>query len=569
MAILAPEWDDQPCANCGWTPETDTFGQRALWPSEGQAACDWIEASIMLGEGDMYGEMITLRPDQVEFVYEWYSFCGACNWWRFTGAIRGEGRGGGKTQFAAALAALELDGPESIAPTSPNICVAAASFEQADILFGQLGLAFGGSDEQLKEAPLYGEANVTVKKISFRTGKPGKAFRVAAKAATNEGGNPTLLLADETHEWGADGDPKARLFTVLRMGASKRKLRCKVVDKSTGEIKTIERGPGRWVMISTAGFDVNNNVLGTWYKRCKEAVHDPSIDPSTLFDWREAPDGLDYEDPAARDQACRAASGAADIIWDVANRVAEWGKVQKHEWIRYFANRWVEVAEDSWLVDFPAAWPACAAPTLCQRAEVDKDLQGVIAVDMALRHDSVGVVTIRYVDSGAGESLELKPPRYAPDEEGKFVVTPKKFMADDSGRIDHVAVWQYIKAEAHKLGDKLRGVVYDPRFFELPARMLEDDGYEMIQFDQNVARMAPACGKAFEMVKAGQFAHPDFYPLNDAVMTASRREQENGTFTLSKGKSRNKIDLCIAMVMGSWVLADLILTPVDQPFSIW
>jgi phage terminase large subunit-like protein len=543
MPILGPAWDDIECQNCGWLPDMHK-GRRKLWPSEGQEACAWIESKIVLGEGDWYGQPFGLRADQVEFVYEWYSYCGGCGWWRFSGAIRGEGRGGGKTQFAAALAALDLDGPESISPTSPNVCVAAASYDQADLCYGQLGLAFGGDQDQLKSAPLWGECQVTSRVISFRDGRPGKAFRVAAKAGTNEGGNPSFLLADETHEWGADGDPKARLFTVLSLGCSKRSLKC----KKNGQV--INRGPGRWAMISTAGFDVDNNMLGTWYKRCKEAMTDPRLDPTTLFDWREAEDGLDYEDPRDREVACRKASGAADVIWSVSNRVKQWGKMPKHEWIRYYANRWVEVSEDSWLVDFPAAWPACADPGFVERAEAATDVYGVVAVDMALRHDSVGVCTMRWVDS-------------------RIAVTPKRFMSDQLGRIDHVEVWQYIKGEASKLGSRFKGVVYDPRFFELPARLLEDEGFEVVEFDQNVGRMAPACGDAFARIKAGGFAHPDHYPLNSAVLTAARREQENGTFTLSKGRSKNKIDLCIAMVMGSWVLSEFMLEPEEAPFNIW
>jgi hypothetical protein len=272
-----------------------------------------------------------------------------------------------------------------------------------------------------------------------------------------------------------------------------------------------------------------------------------------LFDWREAEDGLDYKDPEDRAKACRQASGAADVIWSVKQRVAQWGKVPSHEWIRYFANRWVEVSEDSWLVDYPSAWNDCSDPELVANAEAGNFDAGVVAVDMALRQDSVGVCTMRWVEAPSGT---------------RIAVTPKRFMSDQLGRIDHVDVWNYIKGQASALGTKFKGVVYDPRFFELPARLLEDEGVEVIQFDQNVARMAPACGDSFARIKAGGFAHPDHYPLNSAVLTAAKREQENGTFTLSKGRSKNKIDLCIAMVMGSWVLAEVMAEP-DGGFNIW
>jgi hypothetical protein len=46
------------------------------------------------------------------------------------------------------------------------------------------------------------------------------------------------------------------------------------------------------------------------------------------------------------------------VLWSVQDRVNAWGKpdMPAHEWIRYYANRWVDVAEDSWLKDHPAAW---------------------------------------------------------------------------------------------------------------------------------------------------------------------------------------------------------------------
>jgi len=546
MALLGPEWRDIPCQNCGWN------SGGALWPSEGAAACDWIEQNVRLGEGDWYGQPMELRPDQVEFLYEWYSYCPHCMWWRFTKFLRGEARGGGKTQFAAALAAIEMSGPEQIAPLSPDVVVAAASFDQADEVFGQLGLMYGGDEGQL-DTSLNGECHVLKNEITFIDGRPGTAQRVAAKAGTNEGGKPTLFLADETHEWGPTGEPKARLFTVLATGATKRLLKCRLADG-----RLVTRGPGRSGQITTAGFDVNNAMLGDHYKRGKEAQKNPLLAPRTLFDWREAPAGTDWTDPVQREVAIRAASGAADILWDVKYRVSLWGDPEypAHEYIRYFGNCWVDVAEDSWLVDFPGAWPACADERAVELAEQDRGLQGVVAVDMALRHDSVGVCTLRWIPPQDG----------AP---GRVAVSPRRFVADSSGRIDHVAVWQYIKAQADGLGENLRGIVYDPRFFELPARLLEDEGYELVQFDQNPARMAPACGKAFEMIKAGEFVHPDDYPLNSAVLTAARREQDNGTFTLSKGRSKNKIDLCIAMVMGTWVLQQLVTAPPARPFNIW
>src|SRR5512138_622095 len=118
------------CTACGWRP---VLGE--LWPSEGANACQWIEDNCILGEGDWYGQLMKLRLDQQQFLYRWYEYCANCGQWRHNEALRGAATGDGKTQFIAAVVMLEFAGPPQIAPASPNIPIAAASFEQANLLF--------------------------------------------------------------------------------------------------------------------------------------------------------------------------------------------------------------------------------------------------------------------------------------------------------------------------------------------------------------------------------------------------------------------------------------------------
>ena len=127
-----------------------------LWPTEGAIACQWIEENCILGEGDWYGQLMKLRLDQQQFLYRWYEYCPACGQWRHNEALRGAATGDGKTQFIAAVVMLEFAGPEQIAPASPNIPIAAASFEQANLLFSAVATMCGGRDNIAKESPLLG-----------------------------------------------------------------------------------------------------------------------------------------------------------------------------------------------------------------------------------------------------------------------------------------------------------------------------------------------------------------------------------------------------------------------------
>ncbi len=499
-----------PCQGCGWSP---TLGE-ALWPTHGAIAVRWIEAFCICGEGDFYGQLIKLRADQKKFLYKWYEYCPSCDQWRYNEGLRGAATGDGKTQFIASIVMLEFAGPEEIRVPSPNIPVAAASFEQADLLFTAVATMAGGKDNIVKESPLCGLFNVFDTEIRFADGTPGRVFRIAAAAGTNEGGLPTLFVCDELHEWGEPGSNKARVHTV--------------VGKSTNKRRTF-RGSGRRLNLSTAGFDVDNSLLGGFYKLGLRTLRNPEESPRFLFDWREAPDGLDYENPEHREIAARAASGAADVLWNVRDRVSSWGKpdMPRHEWIRYYANAWVDIAEDSWLVDHPAAWGECEGVFV----EDDGD-PFVLAVDMALKRDGCAVARIQKLS------------------DGKFGVSVKTWRPH-SGKIDHVEVFEYIRKRAR--GSGFRGVVYDPRFFEVPARELEDSGIEIIEFDQSPIRMAPAIGETYDRILGKQLVHDGDPELKSAVKSASRREQERG-FTLSKGKSKRLIDACIAMCMGVWVL---------------
>lgn len=526
-----------PCQNCGWAPEPGR-----LWPSFGKLACKWIEANCICGEGDFYGQLVKLRADQKRFVYRWYEYCPRCNYWHYTEGIRTAATGDGKTTFIAALAALEFAGPPQVAPASPNIVIAAASFEQADLLFSITGTMFGGRDQIAKESPLCGYFEVYDTEISFQGGRPGKVKRVAAVAGTNEGGQPTLFVCDEVHEWGDVGDPKTsrkpdrkvRVHTVIGKSTKKRRVLYRI-PLENGKFRRVYRGPGRILNLSTAGFDIDNSLFGRMVTHAKQAQHDPGIAPQLLFDCFEAPDDLDYDNPEHRRIAVLAASPAAGILWDVEARVRDYGTpdMPKHEWIRYYANRWVEAAQESWLKDHPGAWAACRGVWVIEGPE-----PAVLAVDMALKRDSVAV-----------DECRLLP-------DGRTAVTARIWYPAD-GKLPFTEIWDHVRARAIALADAFQGLVYDPKYFELAAQKLEDDdGLLVIQFDQSPARMAPAVGLTYDKILAAQIVHDGNPDLLRQVKAAVKREQERG-FTLSKGRSKYHIDGAVAMCMGVWALAEL------------
>ena len=92
------------------------------------------------------------------------------------------------------------------------------------------------------------------------------------------------------------------------------------------------------------------------------------------------------------------------------------------------------------------------------------------------------------------------------------------------------------------------GVSYAPRFLDVPAKMLEDEGLRVIEIPQSVELMTKVCGGLFEVIKRGDLRHEGDAALADQVLNAMPRFNERG-FTLQKSKSRGRIDGCIALAL--------------------
>ena len=184
--------------------------------------------------------------------------------------------------------------------------------------------------------------------------------------------------------------------------------------------REIQRGPGRILNISTAGFDVDHSLLGVMYKYGKDVEQGKEVAPRLLFDWREARPGLDFSKPDDRRIAVMDASAAAGILWSIEARVREYDKpqVESHEWIRYYANAWVPVPADSWLVKHPAAWGKCQGTW-----ELAGDEPTVLAVDMSLTRDSTAVVECAQMADGR-------------------IAVQAKIWTPDGGKVDHLEVVQ-------------------------------------------------------------------------------------------------------------------------------
>lgn len=476
---------------------------RSERPTYGPLAVAWIEANVVHGEGDLFGQPFRCSDDQRRFLDNLLRYNPKTGRLIVRRAVLGRAKGWGKTEFVAALALFFLAGP--LAPKAPNIPIAAASFEQADLLFGSARV-------MASEGPLKPHLETFDTEILLRD-SPGKMFRVAAAAGTNDGGRPTLFCADELHEWTGN---KARVFLVISNSIAKRQ-------------------DGLVLVISTAGSE-DSELLRSLYDYGKAVESGEIDDPEFLLDWAEADEALNPHDgPEVRRLMALQANPHAEQFGTLEHVERRWHEIAEHEWRRYFANQWVILAAESWLPD--GAWQAC-------RSDVDL-VDGEptwVGLDMALKHDTVAVVYGQWID-------------------GVFVTRHRAWLPNGD-TVDVASVEQFLR-DLHRRYD-VQEIAYDPAYFQRSAEVLADDGLPMVEFPQSAQRMVPACQTAYELVCGGLVAHDGSPVYSDQVTSAAPRSTGEG-WRLSKGKAKRKIDAAIALVM----CVDRATRRVEAPVEPW
>ncbi|MGW6295638.1 terminase large subunit domain-containing protein [Streptomyces sp. NPDC055058] len=446
----------------------------------------------MYGEGDYFGQPVRLLRFQRQFLYWLYEYNPATGERRFREALLEVPKGNGKTPLSAWVMLFELLGPPLFGPKgSPVIPVGAASFEQADLLFGDMRNCCNESPTLRHHVDAF-DTEIVVKS------GPGRAYRIAAVAGTNDGPRPSTFAADEIHEWTGN---KERVHLVIANGLVKRAN--SLVFNTTTPGADLDSLAGRKHLY---GYQVNAGKVD---------------DDRFLFVHYGIRDGdFDLTDEEQLRAAVLAANPAAGHFVRVDDTVARYYQIPEFEYRRYNLGQWTR-AEESWLP--PGAWEACAG-----QASLDPDLPAYAAVDMAYKHDSVAVVVAQL------------------GEDGKVRVQAKVWTPTKTSTIDVAAVdnhLRYLHRELH-----LVTIGYDPAYFQRSAEVLLDEGLPMAEFPQSASHMVPACQDTYRAITDGTLVHADDPVLTDHVRAAATRDTDRG-WRLSKGKSKRHIDACIAMVI--------------------
>lgn len=354
----------------------------------------------------------------------------------------------------------------------------------------QARIVFNEARDQIMNSPTLLE-RCKVYRDAIEVPKFNAVYRVlSADGKLQQGLNPSLVIFDELHIQKNDD-----LWDALTLGSGARK------DPMV-------------IGITTAGFDLDT-IAGKLYNYGKSVANGEVEDDNFGFFWWEAQPDCDIFD---RKSWKVANPNLAHGLLDTEDMEVSARQTSEMAFRRYRLNQWVRTQE-SWLP--VGAWDRCVG-----EVEIDPDLPAFVGIDMALKHDSVAVVIAQEQENGICTQAMIWQP-------------------DDFG-IDVAGIEAHIR-ELHR-NFNVQEFAFDPAYFQRSAEALADDGLPMVEYPQSASRMVPACGNAYELIVSGKLIHDGSPMFTDQVLSAAQRMTDNG-WRLSKGKSRRKIDACIAMVM--------------------
>jgi phage terminase large subunit-like protein len=270
------------------------------------------------------------------------------------------------------------------------------------------------------------------------------------------------------------------------------------------------------VGLGTPGLDRENAMY-----HVRTLVREGVPTPGVVFREYSAPDGCELDD---RD-AWRAANPALVEGFLRESAIETDLAITPEGHFRVFRlGQWYE-GVDSWLgPNGGPLWDALRDPY-----EFAVKAPTWVGIDVGLKRDSTAVST-----------FQRRP-------DGRLHVKLRVWVPTADEPVDVTDVMGYLR-ELDRTYD-LRAASFDPRFFDVPAKMLADEGLPMVEIPQSVERMTPICGTMLETIKRGELSHDGDPILRTHVLNAVPRINERG-FTLQKSKSRGRIDGCISTALG-------------------
>lgn len=414
-------------------------------------------------EGQWAGQHLDPLPWQADLIRTLYGWRHrATGLRRFRELYLITGKCAGKTPILSALGMFHLFGEGEPAAHVVSI---ATDFKQAQ-LTQEWARRSIEQDPQLSKA-----ADLTQFEIRYGRTK-GKWTTLSGTFQGRAGFRPSLILADEAHEW-----PNGKLYKNITANMAKRREPLLLIATNAGP---------------------NRNCFCWQLQEQAQRVLDGTSEREDLLPVIcEAAPELDWTTEAAA-AAANPSLGAVitfDALRPIIAAAKESAADQAH-YCRLYLSRWDQGAENKWL-DL-ARWDAATAPF--SRADV-KGLPLFLSLDMSLNDDLTALVWI-----WAGpEKLFVRCHQWIPkatadryeDKEGlpfsKWAAAGAVTLLDQD-TIDHnaqVAIARIIRRQAKKYD--LRSLSYDPARANNVIAQVERAGIPCIPVKQRAVDLTAAC----------------------------------------------------------------------------
>jgi phage terminase large subunit-like protein len=414
-------------------------------------------------------------------------------------------RGNGKSSLGGALAVWALFDDDSTG--SPQVPIIATTIGQAiRSCYGVAVSMIKAEPELLRRSLIFTGVSTPRVTVPFNE---GEMFPVSNDQDGLQGLDPSLAIVDEI------GFQPVTSWDSLRMGAGKR------------ERSTI-------VGVGTPGFDHDNALYAV-----RKAIHEGADLPGLVFCEYAAPDGCETTDR----KAWRIANPAIKAGFLRESALATDVGITPEGHFRLFRLGQHFEGVDSWLgTNGAVLWDALHHPY-----DFVAGAETWVGVDVGIKRDSTAVVAVQR------------------DDAGMLHATARFWVPSADVPVDVTDVMEHVRELARAYD--VQAVSFDPRLFDVPAKMLADEGLPLVEIPQSIERMTGILGSLLELIKRGELAHDGDELLRRHVLNAVPRYNERG-FTLQKSKSRGRIDGAIALGLA----VDRALRPDAAPqeaFAAW
>ena len=379
------------------------------WPTLGPELCDWIEAHLVYGPGDMAGLPYRVSSDFRAWLYRAYEVFPRgheqAGRRRFKQAYMGVRKGLAKTEDAAIVAAGELhpsapvrcDGfrrvgrewvPVGRGVQHPYVPLVSTTVEQTE------DLAFAVLRYILGESAVSRDFDVGLDRILVldqRGGEAGKAVALAGSPDARDGARTTFQHFDEPH----------------RM----RSRRVKLAHTAMLENLYKRRGADAWSMYtSTAGVPGEHSLAEDLRDYAQKVAAGKVRDPRLFWFERFAPLDTPLTSPAEVRHALLEATGPNDWSADIDALVSSWGLPTTDQ--AYFCRVWL----NQWRQSSAQAFDMARVVELSGPGSIKPGALIVAGFDGSLRRDATALV-IEDVESGLQELAGLwERPDDAPED---------------------------------------------------------------------------------------------------------------------------------------------------------